>query len=113
MATSKTDIIREFLQTNPNATGRQAEDSLKKHGISAQYFYTVKSGLLKRQGAAKKKRGRKKAAGTTVRRKIRRASTPATLEELQSVADFAKNFGGLDKLSGAVDALRQFQIKAQ
>lgn len=112
MAPSKTDIIREFLAEHPNATGKEAEAALKKHGIKAQYFYTIKSNLLKRQGGTKKKRAKKKAVGTTVRRKIRRTAPPPTLEDLQTVADFANEFGGLDKLSAAVETLWQFQMKA-
>lgn len=104
---SKTDIIRDYLADKPDATGSQAAEDLKKHGISAQYFYTIKSNLARRQkiGGAKTK-----TAAKSVRRRRPGAGPQATVEELQAVATFARDFGGLEKLSGAVAALRQFQM---
>lgn len=105
MAKSKTDIIKEYLEKNPNAKGKEAEAALKKHGINAQYFYTIKSSLTNRKKRAKKKAGRK-----VVRKKVRIGSPTLTVEELQNVASFAAQFGGLDKLSAAITSLRQFQV---
>lgn len=107
MAKSKTDHIREFIAKNPTATGKQAAEALKKYGISAQYFYTIKSNLAKPKKAGKKKKsaGRKK-----VQRPVRKATTSLSFDELSSVAEFASGFGGLDKLSDAITALRKFQM---
>ena len=102
MPKSKTDHIRDFLAKNPNASGKEAAEALKKYGISAQYFYTIKSNLSKPKGGAKagkKKRGRKSASGgVKVQRAVRRTSTDLSFDDVQSVATFAANFGGLDKL---------------
>lgn len=105
MAKSKTELIREFLEKNPTASGKEAEAALKKHGISAQYFYTIKSSLANRKKRAKKTPGRK-----VVRKKVRVGSPTLTVDELQEAASFAARFGGLDKLSAAITALRQFQV---
>ena len=104
MAKSKTDLIRDYLAKNPKATGKQAADALKKHGISAQYFYTIKSNLSRRTkiGGAK---------STKVRRRRPGSGPATTVEELQAVADFAREIGGLEKLHQAVNALRQFQVE--
>lgn len=110
-AKSKTAIIKEYLEKYPDAKGKQAEGALKKYDISAQYFYTIKSNLQKKESGADGRKPRKKAAGKKVRRRIRRAAEAPTFEELQSVASFAKEFGGLDKLIGAAEALRQFQMQ--
>jgi len=107
MAKSKTDIIKEYLEKNPNAKGKEAEAALKKHGITAQYFYTIQSSLSNR----KKRAGKKKAGRKVVRRKVRIGSPALSVEELQNVATFAAEFGGLDKLSAAITSLRQFQVK--
>lgn len=106
MATSRTDIIKEYLEKNPNATGKEAEAALRKHGINAQYFYTIKSSLSHRR----KRGGRKKAGRKVVRKKVRIGSPVLSVEELQTVATFAAEFGGLDKLNAAITALRQFQV---
>jgi len=105
LAKSKTDHIREFIAKNPTATGKQAAEALKKHGISAQYFYTIKSNLSK-----PKKRGKKKAAAKVVQRRVRKTTTDLNFDDLQAVAEFAGKIGGLDKLSDAVTALRKFQL---
>ena len=99
---SKTDLIREFLAANPGATGKEAGAALKKHGISTQYFYTIKSNLARRQKIG--------GAPKSVRRPRPVAGAQPTLQELQSVADFARDLGGLDKLNSAVSALRQVQM---
>lgn len=110
MAKTKTDIIKEYLAANPDAKGKEAEAALKKHGINAQYFYVIKSSLSKGKKPAKKRVKKKAAKKKVVRRKIGSA-TEVSVEDLQTAADFAAKFGGLDKLSSAVTALRQFQVK--
>ena len=99
---SKTDLIREFLAANPNATGKEAGEALNKHGISTQYFYTIKSNLARRQKIG--------GVSRSVRRPLPGSGPQPTLQELQSVADFARDIGGLDKLNSAVSALRQVQM---
>lgn len=105
MAKSKTDLIKEYLASNPEAKGKEAEAALKKHGITAQYFYVVKSNLSRGKKRVKKKAAKKKV----VRRKVGSA-IDVSVDELQAAAEFAAKFGGLDKLSAAVTALRQFQV---
>ena len=112
MTKSKTAIIREYLSSNPDATGKDAELALKKYGINAQYFSQIKSNLSNRKKVAKKKAAKKKSVKTRVKRKVRRSTTPPSLEELQSVAEFANAFGGLDKLSSTVETLRRFQMNS-
>lgn len=108
MAKSKTDLIKEFLEKNPEAKGKEAEAALKKHGISAQYFYTIKSMLSNR-----KKRGNKKPANKkVVRRRVGLPASDVTVEELQKVASIATEFGGLDKLAAAITTLKQMQLSS-
>ncbi|MCR9198573.1 MAG: hypothetical protein NXI04_08020 [Planctomycetaceae bacterium] len=109
MAKSKTDIIKEYLAANPEAKGKDAAAALKKHGITAQYFYVIKSNLSKGKKPAKKRVKKKAAKKKVVRRKIGSA-VEVSVEELQTAAEFAARFGGLDKLSAAITALRQFQV---
>lgn len=114
MAKTKTALIAEFIEQNPNATGKEAAAALGKHGISAQYFYTIKSNLAKRDGkptGGRKKKKKKVGGGKqVVRRKITASASDLSVEDLQSAATFAADFGGLDKLGAAVNALRQFQV---
>lgn len=114
MAKSKTDLIKEFLAKNPDAKGKEAEEALKKHGINAQYFYTIKSTLSRGKHATKKKRVKKKAGKKkVVRRKIGSAPVDVTVEELQKVATIAAEFGGLEKLSAAIKTLKQMQLSGE
>lgn len=113
MAKSKTDLIKEFLAKNPNAKGKEAEEALKKHGINAQYFYTIKSTLSRGKGPAKKRVKKKAGKKKVVRRKIGSAPVNVTVEELQKVAGIAAEFGGLDKLSAAIHTLKQMQLSGE
>lgn len=116
MAKTKTALIAEFIEQHPHATGKEAAAALGKHGISAQYFYTIKSNLAKRENGDSKpttKKKKKKGGKKVVRRKISSSASDLSVEELQSAASFAADFGGLDKLGAAVTALRQFQVSGQ
>lgn len=112
MAKSKTAIIKEYLQEHPDATGKTAEQDLKKFGINAQYFSSIKSTSQSGKKGTKKKRAKKKSLRSSVKRKIPRSAAAPSLEDLQTVAEFAIDFGGLEKLSAAVETLRRFQMKA-
>jgi len=103
MAKSKTDIIKDYLANNPKASGKEAAEALKKHGITAQYFYVIKSKLAgPKKKAVKKKVAKKKSA-----KKVGKASQAVTLTD---VAELAKRAGGLDKLAEMVEQLKAFQV---
>lgn len=113
MAKSKTDLIKEFLAKNPDAKGKEAEEALKKHGINAQYFYTIKSSLSRGKTAKKKRVKRKAGKKKVVRRRIGSNPVDVTVEELQKVATIAAEFGGLEKLSAAIKMLKQMQLSGE
>lgn len=90
----KAAIIRDYLAKNPSHTWKDAEEALKKHGITSAYFAMTKSNAKKKAGP------KKKAKATTGTKKS---------ASIDAVA-FARASGGIDKAIAALEELKKMQV---
>ncbi|KAA1258343.1 hypothetical protein LF1_08600 [Rubripirellula obstinata] len=91
----KAAIIRGYLAKNPSHTWKDAEETLKKHGITSAYFAMTKSNTKKKTAPKKKK------------------ATAATGSKNTTTIDavaFARASGGIDKAIKALEELREMQV---
>jgi predicted transcriptional regulator len=90
---NKTQLIKDAMVKNPNASPAEIAKGLSKHGITAQYVSVVKSNLKKGKKTTKRKgTGKKKEAAFTV-------------SELVKAGKLAEELGGVEKAKEVLDVL--------
>jgi hypothetical protein len=82
---SKTEIVREIVTKNPDATHGDHKEAMEKAGISAAYFSLIKGKL---KGGSKPK-AKKKAK-------------PAPEVDLERAIEFVREAGGVEALKAKV-----------
>lgn len=97
---NKTQLIKEAMAKNPDATPIEIAESLKNSGITAQYVSTVKFNM-KNKG---QKPGAKKS-GT--RRTIGKGEPTYTLSELVKASELAEKLGGIEKATELLNAINK------
>ncbi len=99
---NKTQLIKDALAKNPKASPIEIAESLKNHGISAQYVSTVKSSLKAKKPT---KTAKKKVAKKTVAKK----SDKVSLGDLVKASRLAEELGGVDKAQEMLNALAKLK----
>lgn len=93
---SKAAKIGEFMASNPKATWKDAEPTMRALGISQGYFNTCRSKL-------NPKRRKKSTAPAATK-------APAVKSDLSSVAKFVRSVGGLDAAKKLLTELEEVQV---
>lgn len=93
---SKTQLIRDELEKNPNASPTEIAEKLKSHKVSAQYVSTIKFNMKKKGNKPPAKRGRKPGTTTSVGRPSQSEPT-YSLSDLVRANKLAEELGGVDK----------------
>ncbi|MEZ6130302.1 MAG: hypothetical protein R3C59_16585 [Planctomycetaceae bacterium] len=94
---NKSQLIKEALAKNPNASPVEIADSLKEHGITPQYVSTTKFNMKKRGGITPGRR-----VGKT---SFRKSEPTFTLSELVKASKLAEELGGVQKAQELFGAL--------
>ena len=92
----KSDLIREYLTSNPGHTWKDAEKSLKKHGINGNYFSMVKSKMNQPKTQGKKTQGKK----------TKRAASSS----VDQTVEFARSCGSIDEAISKLKELQKYQV---
>lgn len=93
---SKTQLIRDELENNPEATPTDIAEKLKAHKISAQYVSTIKFNMKKKVGSPKTKSSRT-ASPARVGRPSQSSEPAYKLSDLVRASKLADELGGVDK----------------
>ena len=103
--TSKTHTVKDFLKTNPEATGKTIADALGKQSIAItpSYAANIKSELNKQQRS--KKSASKPAAGSS-------PSGKATVNKTQAVKQYLASHKGAKPMQ-VVQALKKEGIEVK
>ena len=91
---SKTQLIKDALKKDPSGSPSAIAESLKKHGVTAQYVSTIKFNMSKKEAkpAARRKSGGKSEASFTV-------------SELVKANKMAEELGGVEKAQELLNAI--------
>jgi len=98
---SKTAIIKEALEKNPDATTAQIAEGLSKQGINAQYVSTVKSKMKAEATPLMVTRGKKRA----VKRTPKESSELVSVTDLVKVKKLVDELGGEEKVKEILDVV--------
>ena len=93
---NKTQLIKDAMAANPNASPAEIAKGLTKYGISAQYVSVVKSNLKKKTG--KKTTTKRKGAG-------KKKEAAFTVSELVKASKLAEELGGVEKAKEVLNVL--------
>lgn len=93
---NKTQLIKDAMAANPNASTAEIAKGLTKYGISAQYVSVVKSNLKKKTG--KKTTTKRKGAG-------KKKEAAFTVSELVKASKLAEELGGVEKAKEVLNVL--------
>ena len=99
---NKTQLIKDALAKNPQASPSEIAEGLKNHGISAPYVSTVKSSL-------KAKRPTKTAKKKVAKKKVAKKSDKVSLGDLVKASRLAEELGGVDKAQEMLNALAKLK----
>ncbi len=109
---NKTQAIREYLESNPDAMPKAVSADLKAQGIDVapQRVSIVKSNLKKAaEGGAPSKRGRRKkgvrAKAARAPRSPARTNNDLSFQTLQKAKELSDQLGGVEKARDALTAL--------
>jgi arginine repressor len=105
---NKSQAVREFLTTNPNAKAKEVVEALAKNGVKVNdgLVYAVK-------GAMKEKKKRKARMVKAAKAAANKASSNGTVSKpdaitmIREVNALAEKAGGYEKLKELVDALSE------
>ncbi len=110
--TNRSQSIRDYLQTNPEATATQIVKALAKKGIKVTVSLASNVKYTSGPGAKKKKAKKKRAVGRkrkTVSRK-RPRSQGVDMATLQAAAKFVAVVGDVETAIAAVKQVQTLQI---
>jgi hypothetical protein len=94
---NKTQLIEDALAKAPKASPSEIAESLKKHGISAQYVSTVKCSL------------KAKKPTKTAKKTVAKKSDKVSLGDLVKASRMAEELGGVDKAQEMLNALAKLK----
>jgi hypothetical protein len=118
---NKAETITEVLLANPGVPSDEIATLVNARGVDTteSYVCLIRSGLVKAGKIPAMPSGRRKAGGSTKVTaaanppakaeavKPKRAEEALTLSDLQAVHELSMQFGGLDRLASAVEALKK------
>lgn len=108
---NKSQAIRDYLASNPNATAKEIVPALKKQGltVTAGLVNNVESTSGPKRG--RKKRGRKKSGRKKGPARARRTtgSSRLSLADLQEAKRLADQLGGVQEARAALEALEELR----
>lgn len=94
---NKTQLIKDAMTKNPDASPSEIAKGLSKYKINAQYVSVVKSNMKKKTGGKK-----------VVRRKIKKKSEQSfTISELVKASKLAEELGGTARAKALLEALEK------
>ncbi|APZ92218.1 hypothetical protein [Fuerstiella marisgermanici] len=98
---NKTQLIKEELTKNPDASPIDVAAKLKSHKVTPQYVSSVKYHMIHKDDAPKTKK-----RGASAKKKVRKPNrADISLSDLVAAKEFAESVGGVDTAKAVLDAL--------
>lgn len=110
-AVNKTQAVRDYLKSNPEAKSKEITAALKKQGIqiTPAYVAGIKTKINK-EGKAKKaarKRTPVEAVAPAVAEKPAKANGTITLEQIKKVAQTIRTMGSYQRMTEVLEVIKE------